>query len=1020
MAERFDVFISYSRQADEPLAEALQHDLQRFAKRAFQRRALQVFRDDANLSANPGLWSSIEQALDASRFLLLLASPAAAASPWVAKEIGHWRATQPAGHVLLAVTEGEVVWDEARSDFDMERSSAIPPALVGAFEEEPRFVDLRAVDESQVSLSRDPELAGAVADLAAPVHGRSKDELVGTDLHEHRRLIRLTRAAVAVLAVLLVAALVAGLLAFLQRNRAQTSAADAEYRRLANAAATAGTRPDALALALAALPRAARAGRPADEALRPLMGALAREDLPVLRLAGQAPGQASTGERQGVDASLDGTTLAYITNAGDIDIWDLTRLQRRATIRAADVDGAAEQVGLWPDGSSLVVVAFPASSAQVGDPVPATLTTFDVTGTRPVQRSSDAVSLRSASSVAFGPDEDTVAVMEEEGSLVVVQGHGPDLVQTALGDVVPTSNAAIMVTALSTDGRRACSLGADELQVYEIDPPAQVAALPAPPGAPDLRVEGFGDPAGSGFGCLPEPCGGSNSSFGAASSGGEFHCYDVDGSDVTTPDGPSLVSMAYSGLLTVPQVANVYGWRVAPSGAVAPSPLASVTPADSVASAMISGSLNDAGLMNVRLVRAGEGVGLLMLDSDGLLQLWSASNGSLPTASRHEAAGAHGADLLAVAGRPGRAGALALEVDTSMPAAPARLLDMATGAEVGRWDGSPAPGLPDAQGLPIALRERADGAILEVLDDGTVLARRPSSGDATVVAQVRVTRPVAIDEVDLTDDRVALLDGSTAVVTDLSDGHEIARLSVPGESTPREPQGEGAGTGSCTNGSFLPRETSYVDLSEDGHALAVVRCAADSRGTLTLVRDVDRDPAPTTAPLRYLFPTTVSVADGGDTAVVAFFTGQIAIERGEGSIEPEALTAEREAHNSYQGGWAAVEPGGRLLVTRRDARNVELWAITGNTVERVAQLADGDSSEPPALAQFAPGSAGVTIAWSSVSHYDTSTRTAVTATWDLTRPFLLASACAELTAGVPAGAAGQGVEFVAGCPSPGG
>src|SRR4249920_3642690 len=133
MAARFDVFISYSRQADEPLAGALQHDLQRFAKRAFQRRALQVFRDDANLSANPGLWSSIEQALDASRFLLLLASPAAAASPWVAKEIGHWRATQPAGHVLLAVTEGEVVWDEERSDFDMDRSSAIPLALAGAF-----------------------------------------------------------------------------------------------------------------------------------------------------------------------------------------------------------------------------------------------------------------------------------------------------------------------------------------------------------------------------------------------------------------------------------------------------------------------------------------------------------------------------------------------------------------------------------------------------------------------------------------------------------------------------------------------------------------------------------------------------------------------------------------------------------------------------------------------------------------------------------------------------------------------
>jgi TIR domain len=1004
MAERFDVFISYSRRADEPLAEALQHDLQRFAKRAFQRRALQVFRDDANLSANPGLWSSIEQALDGSRFLLLLASPAAAASPWVAKEISHWRATQPAGHVLLAVTEGEVVWDEERSDFDLDRSSAIPPALAGAFDEEPRFVDLRAVDESQVSLSRDPLLAGAVADLAAPVHGRSKDELVGADLHEHRRLIRLTRAAVVVLSVLLVAALAAGLLAYLQRNRAQRSAADAEYRRLANAAATATTRPDALALALAALPPAARAGRPGDEALRPLMGALAREDLPVLRLAGQAPGQASTGERQGVDASLDGTTLAYITNAGDIDIWDLTRLERRTTIRAAELDGAADQVGLWPDGSRLVVVAFPASSAHIGDPVPATLITFDVAGLQPERRSSDAVLLRSASSVAFGPDPDTVAVMEEEGSMVVVQGHGPDLVQTALGDVVPTTNAEAMVTAFSTDGRRACSLGFEELQVYEIDPPAEVAALPAPPGAPDRLLQSHQDPAGAGYGCLPEPCGGSSDSFGAASAGGELHCYEADGTDVTTTDGPNLVSVAYSGLLSVPQVANVYGWRVAPSSAVPPPPLASVTPATSVERALIGATPNEGGLMNVRLVRAGPGVGLLVLDSDGLIQLWSASNGSLPTASWHETGDVE-TTLLAVSGPAGRAGALALDIDPAAPAAPARLVEVAGGEEVGRWDGSPAPRVPGAQGVPIALRERADGAILEVLDDGTVLARSASSGAATTIAQVAVTQPVAVDEVDLTDDRVALLDGATAVVADLSDGHEVARLAVPGPS--------------CSTGPFLLEETTFVDLSEDGRTLAVVRCGADDRGTLSVVRDIDRNPTPMTAPLRYLFPTTVSVTDGGATAVVAFRTGQVAILRGDQSIEPDVLKAERAAHNSYQAGWAAIDPGGTLLVTRRDGTNVELWAITGTTVERVAQLADGDASEPPALAQFSPRARGITLAWSSAHHYDTGTRTAVTATWDLTRPFLLDAACAELAAGVPAGAAAQGVTSVAGCPSPG-
>jgi hypothetical protein len=408
--------------------------------------------------------------------------------------------------------------------------------------------------------------------------------------------------------------------------------------------------------------------------------------------------------------------------------------------------------------------------------------------------------------------------------------------------------------------------------------------------------------------------------------------------------------------------------------------------------------------MSVRLVRAGPGVGLLVPDSDGLIQLWSASNGSLPAASWHET-GEIETTLLAVAGPAGRAGSLAVEVDPAAPGAPARVVEVATGAEVGRWDASPAPRLPGANGVPIALRERADGAILEALDDGRVLARSASSGDSTTVAQVAVTQPVAIDEVDLTDDRVALLDGSVAVVADLRDGHEIARVAVPGQS--------------CSSGPFLPKETTFVDLSEDGRTLAVVRCTADDRGTLGIVRDIDGDPTPATKPLRYLFPTTVSVTDGGGTAVVAFRAGQIAIQRGDRSIEPDALKAERAAHNSYQGGWAAIDPGGRLAVTRRDGTNVELWAITGTTVERVAQLADGDSSEPPAFAQFAPAASRITLAWSTARHYDTGTGTAVTATWDLTQSFLLAKACAELGAGVPAGAAAQGVESVAGCPSPG-
>jgi hypothetical protein len=61
---KYDAFISYSHAADGILAPAVQKALQKFAKPWHQRRAMTVFRDETGLSANPALWSSIEQALD--------------------------------------------------------------------------------------------------------------------------------------------------------------------------------------------------------------------------------------------------------------------------------------------------------------------------------------------------------------------------------------------------------------------------------------------------------------------------------------------------------------------------------------------------------------------------------------------------------------------------------------------------------------------------------------------------------------------------------------------------------------------------------------------------------------------------------------------------------------------------------------------------------------------------------------------------------------------------------------------
>jgi TIR domain len=116
----YDAFLSYSHAKDKPIAAALQSVVQRLGKPWYRRRALRVFRDDTSLSATPHLWPATEQALAQSRFLILLASPEAAASPWVGKELSYWLDHNGADTLLIAVTDGALTWDAA------------PPTSIGA------------------------------------------------------------------------------------------------------------------------------------------------------------------------------------------------------------------------------------------------------------------------------------------------------------------------------------------------------------------------------------------------------------------------------------------------------------------------------------------------------------------------------------------------------------------------------------------------------------------------------------------------------------------------------------------------------------------------------------------------------------------------------------------------------------------------------------------------------------------------------------------------------------------------
>jgi tetratricopeptide (TPR) repeat protein len=228
----YDAFISYSHAKDKPVAAALQSAVQRLGKPWYRRRALRVFRDDTSLSATPHLWPSIKDALGRSRYLILLVSPQSAASPWVGKEIAYWLSHKSIDTLLMAVTEGEVGWDNAAGDFIWAEATPLPLALKGKFSAEPKWIDLRDYRDPLPSLpptrgrvwrGRDAKFLDLAADLAAAVHGMPKEDLLSQEVRQQRRALTLAWSAAATLLVLTAAAVWQWQVANIQRAKAENA-----------------------------------------------------------------------------------------------------------------------------------------------------------------------------------------------------------------------------------------------------------------------------------------------------------------------------------------------------------------------------------------------------------------------------------------------------------------------------------------------------------------------------------------------------------------------------------------------------------------------------------------------------------------------------------------------------------------------------------------------------------------------------------------------------------------------------
>jgi WD40 repeat protein len=232
----YDAFISYSQAVSGELATALQAWLERFATPWYRPRSLRIFRDYTSLSASEDLWQTIEQGLSRSSHFILLASPEAAGSVWVNREVEWWRTNRSSSDLYIVLTSGELCWEVERNDWDWQRTTSLPPTARGMFSHEPLWVDLSSVQTVRALDRSNPVLLNSVAQIAAPLRGVDKDTLVGEHITYFRRARRQRSGGVIALAILTALAIVAAFVARTQANNATNQARIATARALAAAA----------------------------------------------------------------------------------------------------------------------------------------------------------------------------------------------------------------------------------------------------------------------------------------------------------------------------------------------------------------------------------------------------------------------------------------------------------------------------------------------------------------------------------------------------------------------------------------------------------------------------------------------------------------------------------------------------------------------------------------------------------------------------------------------------------------
>jgi WD40 repeat protein len=356
---------------------------------AIPARLYPVFRDRDELPSSSDLHEQIRDALGQSAYLVVVCSPNAAVSPWVAAEILAFKRMGGENRILALIVDGEPNAGDEPTTEDLDELAVKHQAWPGPLPREcfPRALKIKFGPDGALARAHTEPIAADARDegdgkenaklkLVAGLLGVGYDALKRRDLEAQRRRMRVYQAITAAMAVLAVGAMGAGWLAFQNAREAHRQLDEAlmqQSRFLASESAQFVKQDDgttATAVALLGLPWRSNTRPLVFEADTAFQDARAADRL-IAIFPGSAAPRGDLSGRQMLEALMTRSALAtYSPDGKRIAIAsgdDIVRIQDAVTGKklAALPTGQGDEVisAAWsPDGKRIATV----SSAERG------------------------------------------------------------------------------------------------------------------------------------------------------------------------------------------------------------------------------------------------------------------------------------------------------------------------------------------------------------------------------------------------------------------------------------------------------------------------------------------------------------------------------------------------------------------------------------------------------------------------------------------------------------------------------